>query len=164
MLSLSWLSHQWHNEQNAVLCHACSRRAKLNIKSLCQQPETAVSVEGLTNWRDPSRSFTKHESSAQHKESVLMWTSHCSRSVAAEECNEQRRNWEILMKILSPVKWFAIDKLRGERLTRTGNISRLQQPHRHWGSTYENSTPAGRWIARIHVAWQAVTRKILVTS
>ena len=124
-----WL--HWDDKKNAVLCHPCSRMAKLNIKSWYKKSETAFSVDGFTNWRDPTRSFTKHESSAQHKESVLKWTSHCQKvnvasQIKTELCNEQHNNRENLMKILSTIKYLARQglALRGHKED-TGNFIEL---------------------------------------
>lgn len=105
-----WL--HWDERKSAVLCHPCSIVASMSTKLLCKKLESTFSVDGFTNWRDPGRAFNKHERSAQHKESLLRWTSYCKKmNVAAQLnsqiCQEQEKNRAVLMKILTSIRFLA---------------------------------------------------------
>jgi len=93
--------------KNAVLCHPCSNMSKMNTKWLSKKPESAFAM---------GRAFNKHESSAQHKESVLKWTSRCQKvnvisQISTQLCQEQERNGEMLIKILSSMRFLACQGL-----------------------------------------------------
>ena len=93
---------------SCVFCHSCRMAVLLRFKlSTCA--EAAFSTTGFRNWKDATRCFRKHESSATHKDVTLKWVHYSkSQSVAAQISRQLLSDQVVaqrcLLKILSTLR------------------------------------------------------------
>ena len=82
----------------------------IDMTLLSKNADPTFSKSGFCTWKDAVRRFDKHECSKAHIESVMKWKDHMKGTNVAAQLNqqlnvEQSRNRQMLMKILSTMKF-----------------------------------------------------------
>lgn len=107
-----WLHYDKVND--AAFCHLCMRAEK-ERKFLCShRREPTFIINGFTNWKEANKGFSKHQSSACHKEAIgalcLLPTQivgHVDKLMSDEIKQQKAMNRKIFMKILENTRYLA---------------------------------------------------------
>ena len=103
-----WLHYHVSDPEDVVFCHVCV--SALKSKRMDQsRGDPAYTSKGFKNWKDATLGFKKHESSASHKEALVI-PSTCmdvGEMISREHAHEKSENRQCLLNILSNVRFLS---------------------------------------------------------
>ena len=115
--------------QDAARCFTCCKAVKDGRAVATGVTERAFLEKGFTNWKDGTRSFSKHESCDFHKvcAAALASTVDVGDMLSRQAASEKRVNREYLLKVLSTVRFLARQglALRGDGDEVDSNLHQL---------------------------------------
>ena len=115
--------------QDAARCFTCCKAVKDGRAMATGATEQAYLVKGFSNWKDGTRSFSKHESCDFHKvcAAALASTVDVGDMLSRQAASDKRENREYLLKVLSTVRFLARQglALRGDGDETDSNLHQL---------------------------------------